>query len=197
MSTPGSILGTRVVRTEDPELVTGRGRYVADLPLEGKVFAVFVRSDAPHGIVRAIHTEDAVGMPGVVAVWTAAELGVAPHHGSFEVHDDFARPPLATDRVRFAGDMVAVVFAETMAQGEDAAAVVWAEIDPLPVLVDPEVALAPGADVIFPVHGDNSALAITDKNVVDLEGTSARVVRGRYVNQRMACLLYTSDAADE
>ncbi|MCU1485238.1 MAG: putative carbon monoxide dehydrogenase large subunit [Actinomycetia bacterium] len=186
MSTPGSILGTRVVRTEDPELVTGRGRYVADLPLEGKVFAVFVRSDVAHGVLRAVHTEDAVGLPGVVAVWTAADLGVAPHHGSFKVHDDFARPPLATDRVRFAGDMVAVVFAETMAQGEDAAALVWADIDPLPVLVDPEAALAGGAEVIFPVHGDNSALAITDKNVVDLEAVSDVVVRGRYVNQRMA-----------
>ena len=125
-------------------------------------------------------------MPGVVAVWTAAELGVAPHHGSFKVHDDFARPPLATDRVRFVGDMVAVVFAETAAQGEDAAEVVWAEIDPLPVVVDPEEALLPGAEVIFPVHGDNVAMSLTDRHVVDLEAMSDLVVRGRYVNQRMA-----------
>jgi carbon-monoxide dehydrogenase large subunit len=186
MSTPGSILGTRVVRTEDPELVTGRGRYVADLPLEGKVFAVFTRSDVAHGIVRQIHTEDAVGMPGVVAVWTAEDLGVAPHHGSFTVHPDFARPPLATDRVRFVGDILAVVFAESVAQGEDAAALIWADIDPLPVHIDPEAALATGAEVIFPAHGDNVALAMTDPNVVDLEAVSDRVVRGRYVNQRMA-----------
>jgi carbon-monoxide dehydrogenase large subunit len=186
MAAPGSILGTRVVRTEDPELVTGRGRYVADLPLEGRVFAVFVRSDVAHGIVHEIHVEDAVGMPGVVAVWRAADLGVAPHHGSFTVHPDFARPPLATDRVRFAGDIVAVVFAETQAQGEDAASMVWADIDPLPVYTDPEAALAPGAEPIFPAHGDNVALAMTDPNVVDLEAISDRVVRGRYVNQRMA-----------
>jgi carbon-monoxide dehydrogenase large subunit len=186
MSTPGSILGTRVVRSEDPELVTGAGRYVADLPLEGKVHAVFVRSDVAHGVVQAVHTEDAVGLPGVVAVWTAADLGVAPHHGSFKVHDDFARPPLATDRVRFVGDILAVVFAETPAQGEDAANLVWADIDPLPAIVDPEAALAPGAPPIFPAHGDNVAMALTDRNVVDLEATSSRVVRGRYVNQRMA-----------
>jgi carbon-monoxide dehydrogenase large subunit len=186
MAAPGSILGTRVVRTEDPELVTGRGRYVADLPLEGKVFAVFVRSDVAHGIVNEVHVEDAVGMPGVVAVWRAADLGVAPHHGSFKVHDDFARPPLATDRVRFAGDIVAVVFAETQAQGEDAAAMVWADVDPLPAVVDPEAALAPGLDPIFPEHGDNVAMALIDKAVVDLEATSDLVVRGRYVNQRMA-----------
>lgn len=186
MSTPGSILGTRVTRSEDPELVTGAGRYVADLPLEGKLHAVFVRSDVAHGMLRAVHTEDAVGMPGVVAVWTAAELDVAPHHGSFKVHDDFARPPLATDRVRFVGDMVAVVFATSAAEGEDAAAMVWADIEPLPAIVDPEVALLPGAAPIFPAHGDNVAMALTDRTVVDLEAISDRVVRGRYVNQRMA-----------
>jgi aerobic carbon-monoxide dehydrogenase large subunit len=56
-------------------------------------------------------------MPGVVAVWTAADLGVAPHHGFVKVHDDFARPPLAVDRVRFVGEAIAVVLAETTRSG--------------------------------------------------------------------------------
>jgi aerobic carbon-monoxide dehydrogenase large subunit len=187
MAAGGSILGTRVVRSEDPELLTGRGRYVADLDLgPDRVFACFVRSDVAHGTVKAIHVEDARTMPGVVAVWTHEELGVEPHHGSFKVHDDFARPPLATDRVRFVGDILAVVFAETAAQGEDAAELVWAEIDPMPALVDPEQALAPEAQLLFPEHGNNVALQLLDRNRVDLESTSDRVVRGRYVNQRMA-----------
>ncbi|HEX4981933.1 MAG TPA: hypothetical protein VFV63_09550, partial [Ilumatobacteraceae bacterium] len=114
----GSVLGTRVLRTEDPGLLRGQRRYVADLQLDGALQAVFVRSSVAHGTITAIHVEDAIGMPGVVAVWTAAELGVAPHHGFMKVHDDFARPPLAVDRVRFVGEAIAVVFADTYEQGE-------------------------------------------------------------------------------
>ena len=125
-------------------------------------------------------------MPGVVAVWTAAELGVAPHHGFVKVHDDFARPPLAVDRVRFVGEALAVVFAETYEQGEDAASAVWADIDPLPPIIDPEAAFDDDAPLIFPDHGSNEAMMITDRSVVDLEAVSDVVVRGRYVNQRMA-----------
>ena len=78
------------------------------------------------------------GCPASSPCWTADDLGVAPHHGFVKVHDDFARPPLADDRVRFVGEAIAVVFAETLEQGEDAAAAVWADIDPLPAVVDPE-----------------------------------------------------------
>jgi aerobic carbon-monoxide dehydrogenase large subunit len=182
----GSILGTRVIRTEDPALLVGQGRYVADLPLERKVFAFFVRSQIAHGTITAIHVEDAKAIPGVVAVWTADELGVAPHHGFVPVHDDFARPPLAVDRVRFVGDAYAVVFGETAAAAEDGAAAVWAEIDPLPPYIDPEAALGDGATAIFEGRGSNQAMLIPEKNGVDLEAISDVVVRGRYINQRIA-----------
>ena len=125
------------MRTEDPALLRGQGRYVADLPLDNKVYAVFVGSDVAHGTIKEIHVDDARGMPGVVAVWTAADLDVAPGHGFAKVHDDFARPPLAVDRVRFVGEPIAVVFATTLADGEDAAAAVWADIDALPSSIDP------------------------------------------------------------
>ena len=108
---PGSILGTRVTRTEDPGLLTGSRKYLADLPLADRLHAVFVRSDVAHGVLGAIHVEDAAGMPGVVAVLTAETLGVAPHHGFVPVHPDFARPPLADGRVRFVGEPIAVVLA--------------------------------------------------------------------------------------
>ena len=182
---PGSILGTRVLRTEDPGLLTGSRRYLADLRLPNALHAVFVRSDVAHGTIAAIHVEDALAMPGVVEILTAAELGVAPHHGFATVHADFARPPLADGRVRFVGEPIAVVLAESFEQGEDAAEMVWAEIDPLPVHVDAEDALAADATSIFPDHGSNEAMVILDKPRTDLSVADV-VVRGRYVNQRMA-----------
>ncbi len=187
---PGSILGTRVVRTEDPALLRGQGRYVNDLihglGLQGALHAAFARSEIAHGVIRAIHTDDARAVPGVVAVWTAAELGLPALHGMVPVHPDFKRPPLATDRVRFVGDALAVVLAETAAAAEDGASAVWAEIDALPAVVDAEAALAPGAELIFPEHGSNEALVIPDDTGLDLEAVSDVVVRGRYVNQRVA-----------
>jgi carbon-monoxide dehydrogenase large subunit len=185
-SAPGSILGTRVVRTEDPALLTGVARYTADLPFHAPLHAVFVRSDVAHGVIDTIHVADAAAMPGVVAIWTAEELAVAPHHGFVKVHDDFARPPLATDRVRFVGDAIAVVLAETFEQGVDAAEAVWADIEPLPAIVDPERAFDDDVPVIFPAHGSNQALVIADKHRAELETSADVVVRGRYVNQRMA-----------
>jgi aerobic carbon-monoxide dehydrogenase large subunit len=182
----GSILGTRVVRTEDPALLLGIRQYVGDLPLDGRLHAVFATSDVAHGILRAVHVDDARAMPGVVAVWTASELDIPKHHGFVKVHDDFARSPLAVDRVRFVGDPIAVVFAETIAQAEDAAESIWADIDVLPAVVDAEAALAPGAPLVFPEHGSNEAIMMPDKRAVDVDALSDIVVRGRYVNQRVA-----------
>jgi aerobic carbon-monoxide dehydrogenase large subunit len=182
----GSILGTRVIRSEDPALLRGLGAYVADLPLERRLYAAFVRSQVAHATIDAIHTADAAALPGVVAVWTAKELGVAPHHGFVPVHDDFARPPLAVDRVRFVGDAYAVAFAETAAAAEDAANAVWMESTALTAYIDPEAALAADAEAIFPAHGSNQAMLMPDKNSVDLEAISDVVVRGRFINQRLA-----------
>src|SRR4051794_28147302 len=97
----GSILGTRVVRTEDPDLLTGAAKYVNDLDLPGKLHAAFARSEVAHAELRAVNVDDALATPGVVAVYTATDLGLAPHHGFVTVHPDFARPPLADGMVRF------------------------------------------------------------------------------------------------
>ena len=182
---PGSILGTRVLRTEDPQLLVGARRYLADLQLPHALHAVFVRSEVAHGLITAIHVDEAAAMPGVVEVLTFDELGVAAHQGFAAVHDDFVRPPLADRVVRFVGEPIAVVLAESQTAGADAAAAVWAEIDPLPALVDPEAALADGSAPIFTDHGSNEAQVIVDRHHADLS-TADVVVRGRYVNQRMA-----------
>ncbi len=182
----GSILGTRVVRTEDPVLLTGGAKYLDDLDLPGKLHAVFARSEAAHAALVAVHVGDARAVPGVVAVFTAADLGVAPHHGFAKVHPDFARPPLADGVVRFVGEAIALVVGETLAAAADGAAAVWAEYEPLPVVIDPEAALDEQAVTIFPEHGSNLALVVTDAAGVDPAEGSDIVVRGRYVNQRMA-----------
>ena len=186
--TSGSILGNRVVRTEDPRLLTGVARYVADLRAElgpGLLFAHFVRSEVAHGTLVAIDTTEAAAMPGVEAVWTATELDVAPHHGFAKVHDDFARPPLATDRVRFVGEALAVVLADSPGAAADAAAAVWADIDPLPAITDPEDAFGADAALVFPDHGSNIAVSESPDAQLDLTAVSDVVVRGRYVNQRV------------
>jgi carbon-monoxide dehydrogenase large subunit len=182
----GSILGNRVTRTEDPGLLTGERRYIADLELDHPLHAVFVRSDVAHGTVQSIDTSEASAMPGVVAVWTAAELGIAPHHGFAPIDAAYARPPLAVDRVRFVGEAVAVVFAETREQAADAAQAVSVEIDPLPSVTDAEAALADGAPQLFDDRPGNLAVAESPDATLDLEAISDVVVRGRYVNQRVA-----------
>ncbi|CAN5820124.1 xanthine dehydrogenase family protein molybdopterin-binding subunit [soil metagenome] len=182
----GSILGTRVLRTEDPVLLAGEGQYLADLDLPGKLHAVFSRSEVAHASLRAVHVNDALAVPGVVAVYTAADLGVAPHHGFVTVHADFARPQLADGVVRFVGEAIAIVIAEDVAAAADGAAAVWADYDELPVIVDPEMALAVDAEPIFPQHESNQALVATDAEPVDPSRGSDVVIRGRYVNQRMA-----------
>ena len=182
----GSILGTRVLRTEDPELLFGTGEYVGDLDLADRLHVVFVRSEMAHALITGIDTQAAKSAHGVVAVWTADDLGLAPFQGMVTVHADFGRPPLATDRVRFVGEAIVAVFAETVTQAKDAADMVVVDYEPLPAVVSAEDALAVDAPVLFEAHGDNVALTTTDPVNADLFGDAEVIVRGRYVNQRIA-----------
>src|SRR5215213_576704 len=136
----GSILGNAVVRIEDPELLRGRATYIDNLDWPGKLYLHFVRSTAAHGMIRNIDVAEAKGLEGVVAVYTAADLGLAPHQIFVTVADAFARPPLAIDRVRFVGEPVVAILAESRRAAADAAEAVVVEIEPLPPIVDPESA---------------------------------------------------------
>lgn len=182
----GSVLGTRVTRTEDPGLLTGASQFLSDLHFERPLHAVFVRSYVAHGTVEGIDVSEARAMPGVVDVWTADELRIAPHHGIAAVDDAFIRPPLAIDTVRFVGEAVAVVLAESLGEAVDAAAAVVVDIAPLPVVIDPEDALDPARTPIFPQRPDNTAIVDMSDELIDLESISDVVIRGRYVNQRIA-----------
>jgi carbon-monoxide dehydrogenase large subunit len=182
----GSILGTSVRRVEDRDLLIGASTYVGNLALPGALHVAFVRSPVAHARVTAIDTAAAAAAPGVVAVHTAADLGLPAHHGFMVVNPDLPRPPLATDRVRFVGEAVAVVTATTKAAAVDAAELVEVDYDPLPAVVDPEAALEPGAEPQFPELGSNLAAGMRAPAQPDpLDGAEV-VVRARMVNQRVA-----------
>jgi aerobic carbon-monoxide dehydrogenase large subunit len=188
MPASGSILGNPVRRTEDPAVLTGEVRYFDDFPVAGQLHVAFVRSTIAHARIESIDTSGATGMPGVVAVYTAADLGLAPVLGFAMLPPAFGRPPLADGTVRFVGDIVAAVVAESRAQAVDAAEMVVVDYDPIPVVVDPEAALTDDAPVLFPEHGSNLAIAFEfgdDPTVLD--GADV-VVKGRFVNQRVAAV---------
>ncbi|MGI9645831.1 MAG: xanthine dehydrogenase family protein molybdopterin-binding subunit [Ilumatobacteraceae bacterium] len=188
----GSILGTRVQRKEDPKFLTSGGVYADDLDdprLEGAAQAVYVRSTVAHGEINGIETDEAAAMPGVLAVHTAASLGLEPVASQFNPAS--ARPLLASDRVRHVGEPIAVVVAETLQQATDAAEAVYADIDFLPTLIDVEEALASetllyeaaGSNAVF----DTTAIGMpenspTDEFFADCEVTAT----GRFLNQRVA-----------
>src|SRR5262245_3978844 len=112
MTPPGSLLGNAVRRVEDPDILFGRAEYVDDLDIPDVLHRVFVRSTVAHAELRGIDTNEAAGLPGVAGVFTAADLDVPVPPGLMVVNPAFARPPLATGKVRFVGDIVAAVAAE-------------------------------------------------------------------------------------
>jgi carbon-monoxide dehydrogenase large subunit len=188
MSASGSILGNSVLRREDPLILRGDARYFDDLVVEGLVHVVFVRSTIAHAALTGIDTTEAEAMPGVLAVYTAHNLPLDPVQGFVMLPPVFSRPPLATDRVRFVGDVVAAVVAETRAQAVDAAEYVIVDYDPLPVVVDAEAALADGAPLLFEEHGSNLAIAFEFGEDPDLLADADVVISQRIDNQRVAAV---------
>lgn len=173
--------------------MTGAATFLADVPAPGALHAVFVRSAVAHGELRSIDVRDALDQPAVVAVFTAGDLDLAdipewPRAGA-SARPELARPCLATDRVRFVGEPLAVVVARTEAEAVDAAERVVVDIDPLPAVVDPLDALEPGAPLLFPDLGTNLVLSVPGDREVGppdaLDGSEV-VVRARFVNQRVA-----------
>jgi aerobic carbon-monoxide dehydrogenase large subunit len=167
-------------------LVTGASQFVEDQLQAGQpLHAVFVRSHLAHARVEGIDTSPAAAVPGVVGVFTAADLDLPARLAVALVDEVFARPPLATDRVRFAGEAVAVVVAERRQAAADAAQQVLVDYDPLPA-VSLERAAEPDAPVLFPDNGGNLAAEYAQSGDGDpFEGADV-VVRARFVNQRLA-----------
>ena len=173
------------LRTEDPALLRGEARFVDDLDL-GQLWAAFVRSPLAHARIESVDGTAARAAPGVVAVLTAADLAIGAVRPHPMLPPVFDRPPLAVDVVRFVGDPVAVVVAETRARALDAAELVDVRLEPLPVTIDPIAALDAGAPIAFPAHGTNLAFERIDNEEADVLRGAEIVVRGEFVNQRVA-----------
>jgi aerobic carbon-monoxide dehydrogenase large subunit len=200
-----SILGTRVIRTEDPRLLTAGGVYVDDLrepELTGAVRATFVRATVAHALITGIDASEALAQPGVVAVLTAADMTDMPPPPPAEAPDPdappaegpvplgglYSEPLLAVDRVRFVGEPVAIVLTDSTYQGEDAAELVSVDYEMLPAVTTIEGALS-DESLLFPDSGTNLCTKggrdISDDSVF---GDCEVVVEGDVVNQRVACL---------
>ncbi|HEY2426748.1 MAG TPA: xanthine dehydrogenase family protein molybdopterin-binding subunit [Pseudolabrys sp.] len=189
-------VGQPVRRSEDPKLVRGEGCYTDDLSRAGQAYAVMVRSRDAHGTIRSIDTAAAKAMPGVLAVCTAADLSAyGPLKCNLPLKNRDGspmrytpRPALAGDKVRFVGDPVACVIAQTIAQAKDAAEAVTVDVEPLPVVLKPADAVKSGASLVFDAVPNNIALDFHYGDAAKVAEAFARakhVTRLETSNQRM------------
>src|SRR6058998_1535661 len=174
-------VGSSAKRGDDPRLLTGRGRYVDDVTLPRMVHVALVRSPHAHARIVGVDVTDARRAPGVACVLTGGDTArlCKPYRGILEHYRGMktgAMLPLATDRVRYVGEPVAVVAAETRAQAEDGAERVVARYDPLPAVLSPDAALAPDAPLIHDDLADNLIYA-TELATGDVDAARARAHR--------------------
>jgi aerobic carbon-monoxide dehydrogenase large subunit len=189
-------IGQSVPRIEDPMLLRGQGRYTDDVSLPGQAYAVMVRSRHGHGVIRAIHTEAARKMPGVLAVYTAADLeGYGPLKCNMPLKSRDGSPMkkpwrgvLAKDKVRYVGDPVACVIAETVFAAKDAAEAVEIDVDPLAAVVSLEDAAQQDAPLLYDDIPANVPLDFHfgDTAAVDAAlAAAAHVTRLKLLNSRV------------
>src|SRR5580704_2255535 len=177
---PNAYIGRSVPRLEDPPLVTGRGRFAGDISFPHQLHMRVARSSIAHGRIVAIDAAAARVLPGVVAVWTAADIADVPpidfREGRIEKLEPYRQPVLASGQVRYVGEPVAAVFATDPYVAEDAADLVMPEIEPLAPCLDPAASpseFAPGhsteAAVITKAYGDLDAAFAEAHAVIALE----------------------------
>lgn len=189
------VLGASVKRVEDLRFITGRGRYLDDIKLPGMAHVAILRSPYAHANIRSIDTSAAVAMPGVVTVITGADIPYNPlpmawpAGGASGIQNNVNTPrALATDSVKWTGEGVAAVVAETPEQAVDALAAINVDWQPLPAVVDAEKATQEGAPQL---HENAPNNIVFDWTVGDEEGTARAidqaevVIRQRLVNQRL------------
>ncbi len=179
-------IGQPVPRQEDPILLQGRGRYTDDLAVAGQAWCVMVRSPYAHGVINGIRTEAAKAMPGVLGVYTAADMAeYGPMRSVLPLKNkdgspliNIQRGPLAADKVRFVGDPVAFVVAETKMQAKDAAEAVEMDIDALDAVTEASAAAAPGAPQLYDHVPGNVVL---DFRYGDAEKTAEAFAKAAHV----------------
>jgi aerobic carbon-monoxide dehydrogenase large subunit len=183
---PPSFFGVPVRRAEDPRFLRGQGRYLENIEIPGALRALFVRSIMAHATVEVVDASAAREMPGVALVLTADDVDIPPQPASGNVPGSYPRPLLARDRVRFVGEPLALIVAQTQAEAMDAAEAVLVDYEPLEVVTDPEAAARDDAPLLFPDQGSNVADTFGTEGDEDPLAGADVVVRGRFVNQRLA-----------
>ena len=203
-------IGREVLRKEDPDLLTGQASYVDNQTMPGMLWMALVRPPYVHATVDAIDTAAAEVMPGVVGVYTAADLELGGLPFVWPITEDIKVPthyPLTKDKIRFHGDAVAVVLAESREQAADAAELVSVTVSELPAVTDMEAAMAEGAPILHEELGTNVTVHWDhggggDATVFD---TAPVIVHERYHQPRLipnaieprGCLAFGIPAMDE
>ena len=195
LDAPTTALGQRIKRVEDPRFITGEGNYLDDIKLASMTHVAILRSPYAHANIRSVDTSAAKTMPGVVAVIVGADIPYNPlpmawpAGGSAGIQNNVNTPRiLATDSVKWTGEGVAAVVAETPEQAVDALDVIKVDWEPLPTVVDAEKATQAGAPQL---HENAPNNVVFEWSVGDKAGTDAAldgaevVVRQRIVNQRL------------
>lgn len=181
-----SMIGTRVIRKEDPELLTIGGTYIDDVKQPDALHATFVRSVMAHADITNIDTTGAEAMPGVVAVFTADDLKLTPNPPSMPMfNQEMKRTHLASGRVRYVGEPIAVVLSETLASGADAIEQVLVDYEPLDALISPEES-ATNAQLLFPEAGTNVSWGFPSDAEGDIFADCEVVVEQAFHNHRQA-----------
>jgi aerobic carbon-monoxide dehydrogenase large subunit len=183
-------IGQPVPRSEDPVLVSGAGRFTDDVNFADQAYAVMVRSPYAHGIIRSIDSAAARAMPGVLSVYTAADLdaggiGALPPRQVMNNRDGTpmlspVRYALASDKVRYVGEAIAAVVADTLAEAKDAAEAVLVDIEPLPAVTTSRQAAAPGAPLLYDDVPENVGL---DFHYGDSEKVAAAFASAAHVTR--------------
>ena len=181
-----SILGTRVVRIEDPRFLTGEGTYIANLPMPGALHLTFVRSSMAHARLTGIDASEALSMPGIRAVWTAADIDIAPAGpANGMMNKAMLFPYLAIDTVRYVGDLVAIVVSEDKTSGVDAAETVIVDYEPLPAVLDMDDSFS-NRVLLHPDAETNVVLTFAARSNDDIFADCEVVVDLVIENQRVA-----------
>lgn len=151
-----SIVGAKVIRKEDPNLLTGRGQFVDDIQLTGTTHMAFVRSTEAHALIKGIDVSAALECEGVIGAWTAADLELPPLPGV----PGLERPALAIDKVRFVGEAVAVVVAENKYAAADGTELVIVDYEPLGAVTNIKEATAENAPLLYDELGSNTVAEV-------------------------------------
>ena len=191
MTTTTDVFGSSIKRREDPRLITGQGNYVDDIKLVGMLHAAFVRSPCAHANIKSVETSRASALEGVLDVFTGAELqeelGELILGWILPEQKQTTHPPMAFDTVRFVGESVAVVVADSAEAAVEGAELVDVDYEDLPVVVDAEKATADGAPLVHAEAPNNIAWE-WEVNGGDVDAAAAQaevVVKQRIVNQRL------------